>query len=88
MECPYCEGTGKVEGDHLHIGDMFRLHRQNQRLTIRNVEDATGISNAYVSQIETGKVKSPSFDVVIKLADLYGISIEDLIDYTNIKDRK
>ena len=45
--------------------------RKNQRLTLRNVEEITGISNAYLSQLESGKIKNPSWEVVRKLFILY-----------------
>jgi transcriptional regulator with XRE-family HTH domain len=37
------------------------------------VEETVGISNAYLSQLETGKVRSPSPVVLHKLSDLYGV---------------
>ncbi len=49
----------------------FREYRHNANMTLRNVEEATGISNAYLSQLETGKIKKPSFEVVSKLYYLY-----------------
>jgi len=49
----------------------FKKLRKDKKLTLRQVEEVTGISNAYLSQLETGKIKSPSFDTVIKLLKLY-----------------
>ena len=49
----------------------FRKRRKSKGLTLREVEKITGISNSYLSQLETGKVKSPSYEVVKKLFDLY-----------------
>lgn len=40
-------------------------------LTLRQVENQTGISNCYLSQLETGKVNKPSFDVIDKLCRCY-----------------
>ncbi len=45
--------------------------RKNERLTLRDVEEKTGISNAYLSQLESGKIKNPSWEVVRKLFILY-----------------
>jgi transcriptional regulator with XRE-family HTH domain len=55
------------------IGSMLADARRRRNLTQRAVEDAVGISNAYLSQLETGKVRSPSPVVLHKLSDLYGI---------------
>jgi transcriptional regulator with XRE-family HTH domain len=40
---------------------------------LRAVQEAVGISNAYLSQLETGKVQSPSPTILHKLSELYGI---------------
>ena len=49
----------------------FKKLRKDKKLTLRQVEEITGISNAYLSQLENGKIKSPSFDTVIKLLKIY-----------------
>lgn len=49
----------------------FKERRTKSGMTLREVETATGISNAYLSQLENGKIKRPSFDVVEKLHNLY-----------------
>ena len=55
------------------IGDLnFKALRKLQDKTLRQVEEATGVSNAYLSQLETGKIRNPSFTVVDKLLSFYG----------------
>lgn len=49
----------------------FREMRKAKGLTLREVEETTGISNAYLSQLETGKIKSPGYETVKLLYDLY-----------------
>ena len=41
--------------------------RKKRKLTLRDVENLTGISNAYLSQLETGKITNPGYDIVRKL---------------------
>lgn len=48
--------------------------RKRSGLTLRSVEAKTGISNAYLSQLENGRVKEPSPVVLHKLCQLYRIS--------------
>jgi HTH-type transcriptional regulator, competence development regulator len=55
------------------LGKMLADARRRRNLTQRAVEEAVGVSNAYLSQLETGKVRSPSPVVLHKLSDLYGI---------------
>ena len=50
--------------------------RKCKGFTLRQVEAATGVSNAYVSQLETGKIKTPSPSTLHKLSVLYGASYE------------
>jgi len=45
--------------------------RKSKGLTLRQVESATGVSNAYVSQLETGKIRTPSPSTLHKLSVLY-----------------
>jgi transcriptional regulator with XRE-family HTH domain len=47
-------------------------------MTLRDLEAASGVSNALISQIETGKVKDPGFSTVVKLAGALGLSLERL----------
>ena len=47
--------------------------------TLRTVGAKTGISNAYLSQMENGKVERPRPDVLHKLAKYYGVHYENLM---------
>ena len=51
--------------------ENYKEARKRAKLTLRQVEEITGISNAYLSQLENGKIKKPSYDVVQKLNDVY-----------------
>lgn len=55
------------------LGELLADARKRQNLTLRAAQDAVGISNAYLSQLETGKVQSPSPVVLHKLSELYGL---------------
>ena len=48
-------------------------HASAGNLTLRAVQEAVGISNAYLSQLETAKVQSPSPVVLHKLSELYDL---------------
>jgi len=55
-------------------GYNFREIREAKKMTLRDVETVTGISNAYLSQLETGKIKKPSFYVIDTLNKFYGLT--------------
>jgi hypothetical protein len=45
--------------------------RKDKGLTLSEVEKITGISTSYLSQIETGKIKSPGYNTVKDIYELY-----------------
>lgn len=49
----------------------FRLLRKQKNLTLRDVENTIGVSNAYLSQLETGKISNRSYNIVRNLLQLY-----------------
>ena len=49
----------------------FREVRASLKLTLDVVESETGISTAYLSQIETGKIENPSYKTVALLNNYY-----------------
>lgn len=61
------------------LGDFLKKCREDKALTLRNVEDATEISNAYLSQLEGNKIKKPSPVVLGKLSNLYQIQYSALM---------
>lgn len=60
----------------MRLGELIAIARECKGWTLRDLERAAGVSNALISQIETGKVKDPGFSVAVRLADALGISIE------------
>jgi HTH-type transcriptional regulator, competence development regulator len=64
------------------LGQYLTDVRAVKRLTLREVEEATGheVSNAYLSQLETGKISKPSPNVLHALATVYGVRYEDLME--------
>jgi HTH-type transcriptional regulator, competence development regulator len=62
------------------IGIYLKSLRDTTSLTLREVERKTGVSNAVLSQIESGQVKQPSPGTLYKLAELYGVPYDELMD--------
>jgi HTH-type transcriptional regulator, competence development regulator len=62
-------------------GGVPREHPKHKKLTLREVGEATGkeVSNAYLSQLETGKITRPSPNVLHALAMVYGVPYETLM---------
>ncbi len=53
------------------LGRLLRSARNHRRLTLREVEEATGIPNPHLSQIERGVIRRPDQEIVWKLSRLY-----------------
>lgn len=61
------------------LGKALKRSRELIPMTLRQVEEATGISNAYLSQLENGKIKKPSANVLYKLASLYNEPLDSFL---------
>ena len=70
------------------LGKGLKLARQARNLSLRDVEEVTGISNAYLSQLENEKVSKPSPHFLDKLARLYEISFEMVMQAAGYIQRK
>ena len=64
------------------LGQYLASIRTDRKMTLREVEEATNkqVSNAYLSQIETGKIQKPSPNILHALAELYAINFEKLME--------
>jgi len=58
------------------LAELLYQARYKKKLSLRQIQRTAGISNAYLSQLETGKIANPSPHFLQKLADLYGLSHE------------
>jgi transcriptional regulator with XRE-family HTH domain len=70
------------------FGSFLKETRESIPFTLRQVEDATGISNAYLSQLENNKIKKPSANVLYKLASIYKVSLTTLLSAAGIIEKK
>ena len=67
-----------------HFGEVLRQIRKEKKLSLRDVEKITGVSNAYLSQIESGKRNIPTIAVMLRLAKGYGITEEEMVQLSII----
>jgi transcriptional regulator with XRE-family HTH domain len=64
------------------LGVVLSDLRKAKGFSLRQVEEATGnaVSNAYLSQLENGKIKKPSPNVLHSLAEIYVVPYETLME--------
>ena len=68
--------------DETSLGARLIKLRRAAGLTLRGVEEATNreVSNAYLSQLENGKISKPSPNILHTLASVYEARYEDLME--------
>ncbi len=64
------------------LGQYLNSVRRGLDLSLRDVEEATGkeVSNAYLSQLETGKIRKPSPHILYALSTALAVPYEDLME--------
>jgi DNA-binding XRE family transcriptional regulator len=62
-----------LDGEH-----PVRVWREYRGMTQRELAEATGISMAYLSQIETGKRKG-STEVLVKISSALHVALDDIV---------
>ena len=67
------------ENTNSTLGKFLQAVREAKQLSLRAVEKVTGVSNAYLSQVESGKIKQPSPTILHKLSELYEVSYADVL---------
>ena len=68
---------GRVQKTVTSLGDYLKEQRTQSKLTLRQLSEAAGVSNPYLSQIERG-LRKPSADVLQQIAKALRISAEQL----------
>ncbi len=61
------------------LAEQLRRVRMVKNASLREVEKATGISNAYLSQLESGNATKPSPHILHKLAQFYEVPYTSLM---------
>ncbi|WP_145499198.1 helix-turn-helix domain-containing protein [Streptomyces sp. CFMR 7] len=70
-----------------NLGEYLREQRRAAQLSLRQLADAAGVSNPYLSQIERG-LRKPSADVLQQVAKALRISAETLYVRAGILDER
>jgi transcriptional regulator with XRE-family HTH domain len=62
------------------LKDNLRKHRERARKSLQQVAEDVGASKAHIWELETGRAKNPSIELLTKLAKTFDVSVSDLID--------
>ena len=69
------------------LSTALAKRRHELGLSLRDVEQATGISNAHVSQIETGAIERPAPNLLYELATVYQLDFKKLLRLAGLTKR-
>lgn len=64
------------------LGDYLKVIRNRLNMSLRDVEEATNkdVSNAYLSQLENGKISKPSPHILHRLAEVFAVDYAKLME--------
>jgi transcriptional regulator with XRE-family HTH domain len=63
------------------FGDFLRKLREKKGVSLKEAEKAIGVSNAYISQLETGtRKKLPDPERIRAIANYYNVSVAELLE--------
>jgi transcriptional regulator with XRE-family HTH domain len=74
------EGLTKAP-DQANLGAYINSVRRGLNMSLRDVEEATNkeVSNAYLSQLENGKISKPSPHILYSLSRVLNVAYEELM---------
>lgn len=64
----------------MSLASKLKECRLKKGKSLQEVADAIGVSKAHFWELESGKSKNPSFDLLRKISDYFNISIGWLMD--------
>ncbi|WP_228368654.1 helix-turn-helix domain-containing protein [Dehalococcoides mccartyi] len=65
--------------EEANLGQFLKSLRDRQRMSLRDAEKESGVSNAYIAQLEKGDRPAPSPDILKKLAKAYNVTVRELL---------
>lgn len=73
-----------------NLGAYLRKARDDLQMSLRDVERATAqeVSNAYLSQLESGKIAKPSPHILYALSKALQVEYEELMERAGYLERK
>lgn len=77
-----------METEKKTLGKILKDARELKRLSLRDLEIQSGISNAYLSQLENDKIKKPSANTLYRLSELFNMNFDDLMVSAGVVEKK
>ncbi|MDD5793940.1 helix-turn-helix domain-containing protein [Clostridium sp. HCP1S3_B4] len=70
------------------VNNRIKSRRNELKMTVKQLAEKTGLTPAYISQLENGKRENPSTEVMDKIANALYVSIDYLLNKSENKELK
>jgi len=77
-----------MDNENKTLGKILKEARELKQLSLRELEIQSGISNAYLSQLENDKIKKPSANTLYRLSELFNMNFDELMITAGIVEKK
>ncbi|WP_080316998.1 helix-turn-helix domain-containing protein [Clostridium botulinum] len=61
------------------LGDSIKELREKNKLTLKELADKSGVGQSTINDIEKGKAQNPKAETLSKLANVFNISVDELL---------
>lgn len=61
------------------VGKKIKYIRTSKHMSLKYVEQLSGVSAAYLNRLEEGKSRSPALPIIIKLSQAYDMEVIDML---------
>lgn len=68
--------------DPIRLGERLHIQRRRQGLTTQQLADKAGVSPGTVSNLENAKTRRVSVEVLVKLSEALGCTVDELLGET------
>ncbi|MBS4095791.1 MAG: helix-turn-helix transcriptional regulator, partial [Sulfuricella sp.] len=62
------------------VGEKIRAQRKRLKLTLEQLAEKTGSSKSYIWGLENGPAVRPSAEKIARIAEVFGVTVEFLLD--------
>jgi transcriptional regulator with XRE-family HTH domain len=63
----------------MSLGHTLKTLRTRNNLSLQQLADAVGASKAHIWDLETGRAKNPSIELLTSLARCFNVTVADLV---------
>ena len=70
------------------LGEKIRFYRQGRGWTLADLAQKSGVSKAYISDLENGTAGKPNIQYIYNIAQAFEITLDELLKDTTAKEQR